>query len=55
MVRRWPKHVLILFATQSGYGATQWAKGPLNQATGPPQSDAGVGIGMLRGAGDPLT
>ena len=25
------------------------ATGPLTQATGPPQSDAGVGIGMLRG------
>ena len=25
------------------------ATGPLNQATGPPQSDAGVGIGMLIG------
>ena len=23
--------------------------GPLTQATGPPRSDAGVGIGMLRG------
>ena len=25
------------------------ATGPLTQATGPPRSDAGVGIGMLRG------
>ena len=31
------------------------ASGPLRQATGPPWSDAGVGIGMLRGAGDSLT
>ena len=28
------------------------ATGPLNQATGPPQSDAGVGIGMLIGDRD---
>ena len=31
------------------------ATGPLTQATGPPQADAGVGIGMLRGARDSLT
>ena len=31
------------------------ATGPLNQATGPPQSDAGVGIGMLIGDRDSLT
>ena len=29
--------------------------GPLRQATGPPWSGAGVGVGMLRGAGDSLT
>ena len=29
-------------------------RGPLNQATGPPRSGAGVGIGLLRGAGDSL-
>ena len=29
--------------------------GPLNQATGPPQSDAGVGIGVLIGDRDSLT
>ena len=29
--------------------------GPLNQATGPPQSDAGVGIGMLIGDRDSFT
>ena len=29
--------------------------GPPTQATGPPRSGAGVGIGMLRGAGDSLT
>ena len=29
-------------------------RGPLTQATGPPRSGAGVGVGMLRGAGDPL-
>ena len=28
--------------------------GYLTQATGPPRSCAGVGIGMLRGAGDPF-
>ena len=39
----------------SGWSASVQATGPLNQATGPPQSDAGVGIGMLRGAGDSLT
>ena len=26
--------------------------GPLRQATGPPRAGAGVGVGMLRGAGD---
>ena len=31
------------------------ATGPPGQATGPPRSGAGVGIGMLRGAGDSLT
>ena len=30
------------------------ATGPLTQATGPPRSGAGVGVGMLRGAGDPF-
>ena len=29
--------------------------GPLRQATGPLRSGAGVGVGMLRGAGDSLT
>ena len=29
--------------------ATHCPKGPLTQATGPLRSDAGVGIGMLRG------
>ena len=29
--------------------------GPTRQATGPPRSGAGVGLGMLRGAGDSLT
>ena len=29
--------------------ATIKATGPLTQATGPPRSDAGVGIGMLKG------
>ena len=33
--------------------ATQ-ATGPPTQATGPPRSGAGVGVGMLRGAGDSL-
>ena len=28
---------------------TELLMGPLTQATGPPRSDAGVGIGMLRG------
>ena len=36
-----------------------WAEyrlvGPPRQATGPPRSSAGVGVGMLRGAGDSLT
>ena len=31
------------------------ATGPLTQATGPLQSGAGVGVGMLRDAGDSLT
>ena len=31
------------------------ATGPLRQAMGPPRSGAGVGVGMLRGAGDSLT
>ena len=31
------------------------ATGPLRQAMGPPWSGAGVGVGMLRGAGDSLT
>ena len=31
------------------FQAARWATGPLNQATWPPQSDAGVGIGILRG------
>ena len=33
-----------------------WFKstGPFRQATGPPLSGAGVGVGMLRCAGDPL-
>ena len=30
------------------------ATGPPTQATGPPRWGAGVGVGMLRGAGDPL-
>ena len=30
------------------------AMGPLRQATGSPRPDAGLGIGKLRGAGDPL-
>ena len=29
-------------------------KSRLTQATGPPLSGAGVGVGMLRGAGDPF-
>ena len=28
------------------------ATGPPTQATGPPRSGAGVGVGMLRGTGD---
>ena len=28
--------------------------GPLTQATGPLRSGAGVGVGILRGAGDPF-
>ena len=28
-----------------------WATGPLRQATGPPWSRAGVGVGMLMGKG----
>ena len=28
--------------------------GPLTQATGPVRSGAGVGVGMLRGAGEPF-
>ena len=31
------------------------ATGPPTQATGPPRSGAGVGVGMLRGSGDSLT
>ena len=31
------------------------ATGPPTQATGPPRSGAGVGVGMLRGAGHSLT
>ena len=31
------------------------AMGPPRQATGPPWSGAGVGVGVLRGAGDSLT
>ena len=30
------------------------ASGPLTQATGPPRLGAGLGVGMLRGAGDSL-
>ena len=35
-------------------GPPRQATGPTRQATGPPRSGAGVGVGMLRGAGDPL-
>ena len=31
------------------------ATGPPRQATGSPRSGAGVGVGMLRGAGDSFT
>ena len=31
------------------------AAGPLRQATGPPRSGAGMGVGMLRDAGDSLS
>ena len=31
------------------------ATGPLTQAMGPPRSGAGVGVGVLRGAGGSLT
>ena len=39
----------------AGHSAPMQATGPPMQAMGPPWSDAGVGIGMLRGAGDSLT
>ena len=39
--------------TRKNPGAS--AMGPPRQATVPPRSGAGVGVGMLRGAGDSLT
>ena len=36
-------------------GRRYMATGPPRQATRPPRSGAGVGVGMLDGAGDSLT
>ena len=50
-----------MFSMFSNASATSYksnrmmATGPLRQATGPPRSGAGVGVGVLRGAGDSFT
>ena len=44
--------IFLWFSYVFPKGWADAATGPLNQATGPPQSDAGVGIGMLIGDRD---
>ena len=45
---------MIVIRTKDSGPPTQ-ATGPATQATGPPRSGEGVGVGMLRGAGDSPT
>ena len=51
----WPPLAPCPPRKKTGKQKKQKATGPPRQATGPPWSGAGLGVGMLRGAGDSLT